>query len=117
MSNVNSMTRISKAFGVLITVAPILAVGACAVLMARYERAFETTSNGEMNSLVVGRFGEPTVRELPEKHYLRYASRACQNPCAVRLWWEHPVLRGFEAWSVEFDDSGKVVHKTHWVSP
>jgi len=111
------MTRVGKAIGILITVAPFLAVGGCAALVARYERAFEATTDGEQTSFVVDRFGEPTVRELPAEHYLRYAGRACQAPCALRLWWEHPVLRGIEAWSVEFDDSGKVVHKAHWISP
>ena len=78
------MTRVGKAIGILITVAPFLAVGGCAALVARYERAFEATTDGEQTSFVVDRFGEPTVRELPAEHYLRYAGRACQAPCALR---------------------------------
>lgn len=111
------MTRAGKFIGIFITVTLLIAAVVWAVLVARYERAFEATTDGETTSLVVNRFGEPTAREIPEVPYLRYASRACQNPCAVRLWWEHPVLGGLEAWSVEFDNSGKVVHKAHWVSP
>ena len=113
----NFMARLSTTLGILIAVAPVLAVGGCAVLVARYERAFEATTDGQPFSVVTDRFGEPTVRELPTERYLRYSGTGCQSPCAVRLWWEHPVLRGIEAWSVEFDDGGRVVHKAHWVSP
>jgi len=83
----------------------------------RYERAFEVSSPGEQQNVIVGRFGEPSVREMYDRPFLRYASEACKSPCTTRLWWEHPIFRGIEAWSVEFGSEGQMLQKAHWVSP
>jgi len=111
------MKRFAKILGVVITFVPVLVLGSCAYAVARNGRAFSETVDGDMRSTVVARFGAPDIEETAGKPYLVYASTGCQAPCEVRLWWEHPILRGIEAWSVEFDGQGKVVHTAHWVSP
>ncbi|WP_319240220.1 hypothetical protein [uncultured Propionivibrio sp.] len=95
----------------------VVGVVACWYIVSRYEQAFEATTNGESYSLVVERFGTPSVIELPGQEFSRYASKGCIEPCSVRAWWEHPVLRGIEAWSVEFNEKNQVIHTVHWVSP
>jgi hypothetical protein len=63
------------------------------------------------------RFGAPGIVEKSGILFPRYASTPCISPCAKRLWWEHPVLVGVEAWSVEVDNEYRVTDKAHWVSP
>jgi hypothetical protein len=94
-----------------------VAAGAVTWKTNQYARAFEASSVGEMKAVIVGRFGEPSVREVQEHAFLRYAAEGCKSPCVERLWWEHPVLRDIEAWSIEFSREEKVIHKAHWVSP
>jgi len=95
----------------------VVGVAACWHIVWRYEHAFEATTNGESYSLVVERFGKPSVVEFPGQEFLRYASKGCIELCSVRAWWEHPVLKGIEAWSVEFNEKNQVIHTAHWVSP
>lgn len=97
----------------------VVGVATCSYIVSRYERAFEATANGDPYSLVVERFGKPSVIEYASQPFLRYAmpSQAGNTPCAFRVWWEHPVLMGIQAWSVEFDDKNQAIHTTHWLSP
>lgn len=97
----------------------VVGVAACSYIVSRYEQAFEATADGDLYSLVVERFGKPSVIEYPAKPFLRYAmpSQACNAACAFRVWWEHPVLKGIEAWSVEFNAKSQVIHTAHWLSP
>lgn len=111
------MKRFTKILGVVIAFVPALVLGSCAYAVARKEKAFSETVDGDTRSTVVARFGSPDIEENAGNPYLGYANSGCQAPCEVRLWWEHPVLRGIEAWSVEFDGQGKAVHSAHWVSP
>lgn len=92
-------------------------VAACSRTVSRYEHAYEGTLDGEALSVVVARFGAPSVEESEDREFVRYASVGCTTPCAVRVWWEHPVLVGIEAWSVEFNSDNRVIQKAHWVSP
>lgn len=97
----------------------VVGVAACSYIVSRYEQAFEATANGDPYSLVVERFGKPSVTEYSAQPFLRYAmpSQVCNTPCAFRVWWEHPVLKGIQAWSVEFNDKNQVIHTAHWLSP
>jgi hypothetical protein len=112
-----AMKHVAKVIVDIIAIAAVGGIISCSRGVSRYERAFETTKEGELSSTVIGRFGSPSVREIPTHPYLVYASAGCKTPCALRVWWEHPVLKGIEAWSVEFDDKDRVIHKAHWVSP
>lgn len=93
-------------------------VGAEEFFVHRYNVALVKTLPGDAEDQVMARFGEPSLRELPSKPFHRYADRACTAPCAERLWWENPILRGgFEAWSVEMSAERRVLNSAHWVSP
>lgn len=94
-----------------------MAIAAVAFRASQYKHALEASVNGETSAAVVARFGQPSSTEVPGRPYLRYAIQGCEAPCARRIWWEHPVLRGIEAWSAEFDKDDRLVHKAHWVSP
>ena len=107
--------------GLLVTIVAvtfaILVVVAVTHRISTYRRAFDTSSEGDSVALVTSRFGVPSHHEIQGQLWSRYASEACQSPCAQRLWWEHPILRGMEAWSAEFDSKGHLLNKYHWVSP
>jgi hypothetical protein len=105
----------AASLGALAIVATGLAI--CSYTVSTYEQAFEATRDGEVLAVVIDRFGEPSVREVPSQAFTRYADRGCNAPCSLRVWWEHPMLKGIEAWSVEFNSENHVVHKGHWVSP
>jgi hypothetical protein len=92
-------------------------IGGCEFKIHHYNAAFSKTAVGDSEALVVDRFGAPSVREDARKPYLLYATSPCMKPCAVRLWWEMPVLPGIEAWSVELGEDRIVLRTTHWVSP
>ncbi len=77
----------------------------------------ESISIGDSEISAIEKLGDPSRRELVREPYLVYASQGCISPCATRLWWEWPLMRGIEAWSVELDANQKVVEKSHWVSP
>jgi hypothetical protein len=96
----------------------IAGVASCSHTVSRYKQAFEATSNGDPYSLVVERFGEPSVIEFPDQPFLRYAmpAQACRAPCAFRVWWEPPLLMTITAWSVEFNDKNQVIHTAYWFS-
>jgi hypothetical protein len=111
------MKRVVRVLASVLALSMVAAVAVVAFRAAHYARAFDSASKGESFAVVVARFGQPRVIESPGKPFLRYATGACKSPCARRLWWEHPVLRGIEAWSVEFDDTNRLVNKAHWVSP
>lgn len=83
----------------------------------RYEQAFNAVRHGDSIERVIERFGTADIRELPQFPFLRYATKACSSPCVLRLWWEHPILKDLEAWSVEFDTAGSLIGKSHWASP
>lgn len=92
------------------------AVTACGYRVSRIEDAFASVMPGNTVSQVVERLGSADVRETSHP-FVRYASVPCAAPCAQRLWWEHPILKGVEAWSVEINGKGTVIHKAHFVSP
>ncbi len=99
-----------------VTICGIVAVES--IFVHRYNVALEETRPGDGEDQVVARFGESSLRESPSKPFYRYADRPCAAPCATRLWWENPILRGgFEAWSVEMSAERKVLSSAHWVSP
>ena len=95
----------------------VILVASCSVQANRRTRALDHIAAGDTSASVIARLGQPTRRELPGRPYLVYAVRGCAAPCAMRLWWEWPLFRGIEAWSVELDSSQRVVHTTHWLSP
>ena len=111
------MTRPLYLIALVALVGVVAPLTYCSVSNSRYERNFAGVPLGMSEQAVLNLMGQPDHRELPDNIYSRYASVRCQVPCHTRLWWESPLLPGVEAWSIEFDATGKVVHKAHWVSP
>jgi hypothetical protein len=72
---------------------------------------------GDSEASVVARLGDPSFRERTGQPYLRYTGSPCMRPCATRLWWDWPVMRGIEAWSVELGENRNVVKTYRWTSP
>jgi hypothetical protein len=97
--------------------AVISVIGACEIKTRHYNAAFLLVAVGDSEASVVARMGVPAVRERVGQPYLRYATLACTKPCAIRLWWEMPIMPGIEGWSVELGEDRKVVRTSHWVSP
>lgn len=91
-------------------------VTACVHKVSQIERGFASVVPGNTAEQVMKRMGNPDVREASQL-FVRYTDVACVAPCAQRLWWEHPILKGVEAWSVEINIEGKVIHKARFVSP
>jgi hypothetical protein len=79
--------------------------------------AFNSINEGDTAISVVEIFGEPSVREGPDKLFTRYGASRCQSPCAERLWFENRLALDLEAWSVSLGSDGRVVRKSHFVSP
>lgn len=95
----------------------ILYLVSCSGLSASKSRAFDSIKIGDSRKAVIDVLGTPDVRELPETLFTRYASKPCGGVCRERLWFENKLSLGIEAWSVELDQDGHVIHKVHWHSP
>ena len=107
---------IQRLISLLIALAVIF-VASCSLQASQRTQALEKVAVGDTQESVVERLGQPSRSELPGHPYSLYASRGCVAPCAVRLWWEWPVLRGIEAWSVDLGADHHVLQTAHWVSP
>src|SRR5688500_8059033 len=101
---------------VLLAIAVVL-IASCSIQAYNRTQSLSRISVGDSELSVLEQLGQPSAREIPGQPYLLYAVQGCLPPCATRLWWEWPLFRGIEAWSVELDSSGKVLGTAHWVSP
>jgi hypothetical protein len=105
-----------------------IAAGATALIVLSYvttylvvrtmrQSSYDLVKIGDTAESVIARLGSPSVRETPEKPFLRYASTKCQMPCVERLWFESRLALDIEAWSVSLGNDASVVEKYHWVLP
>jgi hypothetical protein len=94
-----------------------LYLAACLYIHIKRQSAFNSINIGDTADSVMARFGDPSVREGPERLFSRYASAKCVLPCVERLWFENRLALDLEAWSVSLGSDGKVIDKYHWVSP
>jgi hypothetical protein len=121
--NVPVSSAKGKKFLGIIAVVSIIAIlvayiGGCTLISSSRNKAFEAVQIGDTEANVVARFGaSPSVREKPGTLFARYVSQPCMGSCVERLWFENRLTFDAEAWSVELDQSARVVHKSHWVSP
>jgi hypothetical protein len=81
------------------------------------QAAYDSVKIGDTADFVVAQFGDPSVKEGPEKPFFRYAAKKCEFPCTERLWFENRFALDIEAWSVSLGPDGRVVGKYHWLSP
>lgn len=89
----------------------------CSGLSAIKSRAFESIKLGDSRKSVIDAIGAPDFQELPDELFARYASQPCESNCKERLWFENKLSFRTEAWSVELDEKGHVIHKAYWLSP
>lgn len=106
-----------KTLALLLLGSMVLYLVTCSGLSASKSRAFDSIKPGDSRKAVVDVLGAPDVRELPEQLFARYASKPCSGACTERLWFENKLSLGIEAWSVELDKNGRVIHKAYWNSP
>lgn len=110
-----NMARIALVAVVLV---PILYVSTCSVISTRRAEGFAAVNFGDTKIQVLRALGTPSVLERADgKYFSRYGAKACIAPCTERFWFENRMTLDSEAWSVEFDNSGRVIKKSHWVSP
>ncbi|MEF9406635.1 MULTISPECIES: hypothetical protein [Ralstonia solanacearum species complex] len=96
---------------------PVFYVASCEYISKTGRGAFEAVNIGDTRTSVIQNFGQPSHVEHPGLLYDAYAASPCKAPCAERLWFENRLSIGIEAWSVELDNGGRVVHKAYWMSP
>ena len=111
------MSKIIRRLAFLLLALAVVLLASCALQAHSRTQALATISVGDTEQSVLARLGQPSKLESPDQPYLLYATSGCIAPCAKRLWWEWPLFRGIEAWSVELDSSHRVVETSHWVSP
>jgi len=111
------MSKIIQRLILVLLAIAVIFVASCSLQARNRTQSLSRISVGDSELSVLERLGQPSTRENSGQPYLLYADQGCISPCFTRLWWEWPLLRGIEAWSVELDSSGKVLGTAHWVSP
>ncbi|MGN6320334.1 MAG: hypothetical protein ACTHNE_01290 [Dyella sp.] len=101
----------------LIVVIPLLYIGSCSAVSHQRERGFDQVKEGDTEQHVIQVMGQPTDRETPSYRLAKYGAPECAAPCVQRLWYSNKMSLIGEAWSVELDGAGKVVHTAHLTSP
>lgn len=96
---------------------PLLYIGACSAISHQRDRGFAQVKEGDTEQQVIAAMGEPSDRETASNRLAKYGLPECQAPCVQRLWYLNKLGLVGEAWSVELDASGHVVHTAHIVSP
>ena len=109
---------VAKLVWLVVVLVPLLYISTCSVITSRRVKGFEAVSVGDTRQRVLILLGTPSVSEKSRgEHFARYGAKVCSAPCAERLWFENRMTLDMEAWSVEFDASGRVIKKSLWVSP
>lgn len=112
------MKNIAKVLLLGLVASPVVYVSSCSYLSHSRRAAFDAVVVGDSQETVARKFGSSVVIERSKgQPFLRYASQACTMPCVERWWLENRMALDTEAWSVEFDQEGRVVRKVTWSSP
>lgn len=101
----------------LIVLIPVLYVVSCSVVSHQREKGFDQVKTGDAEQQVIQVMGEPADRETPSHRMPSYGAPECTTPCAQRLWYPNRMGLTGEAWAIELDGAGKVVHTAHITSP
>lgn len=111
------MSTTAKIIVGAIVLVPLLYIGACSAISHRRDRGFAQVKEGDTEQQVIAAMGEPTDRETASNRLAQYGAPECRAPCAQRMWYPNKLSLVGEAWSVELDAGGHVVHTAHIVSP
>lgn len=109
--------RISWSIVAILLVIIVTYGSACAYVRIKRQASYDSVRIGDTADVVLAQFGDPSVKEAPDKFFGRYASTKCRSPCVQRLWFENRLALDIEAWSVSLGSDGRVVEKNHWISP
>lgn len=97
---------------------PMLYGGACSAISHHREHGFAQVKIGDTKQQVIAIMGEPADHETAGGTRLaKYGVAECKAPCSERLWYTNKLSLAGEAWDVELDSSGRVMHAAHIVSP
>jgi len=107
----------TKIFICLIIVFATGYITACSYKSRINSCLFDSIQIGDTIDAAFKKFGQPTFREKQNELFSRYATIPCENPCVERFWFENrfPLIVD-EAWSLEVDKEGKIIHKSYWTS-
>lgn len=100
-----------------IVLIPVLYLGSCGLLTHQHEKAFAQVKEGDTEQQVIAAMGEPADRETASNRLVKYGAPECKAPCVQRLWYPNKLSLAGEAWSVDLDAGGHVVHTAHITSP
>lgn len=104
--------------GTILILIPVLYFTSCSIVSNQKARAFERVHLGDTEQQVIETMGVPTDREISTgRRLVKYGIAACTTPCTQRLWYPNNLSLAGEAWSIEFDATGHVVHTAHIASP
>ena len=74
------------------------------------------TCDTEAQAITV--MGKPADPETADgTRLMKYGAPECKAPCAQRLWYPNKPSMAGEAWAADLDESERVVHTAHIVSP
>ncbi len=110
------MSTTAKIVVGIIVLIPALYIGSCSVIDHQREHGFDQLKTGDSETQVIAAMGEPVARETASKRLAKYGAPECQGG-AQRLWYPNKLSLAGEAWAVELDGSGRVVHTAHVTSP
>jgi hypothetical protein len=112
------MSAVAKIVGGIIVLIPLLYFTSCGVVSSQKAKAFDHLQIGDTEQQVIGIMEQPEDRETSKGSRLaKYGVAACAAPCAQRLWYPNGMSLAGEAWMVELDASGHVIHTAHVTSP
>lgn len=111
------MSHAAKIVMGVLMLLPALYVGSCSSVERQHEKAFAQVKEGDIEQQVIVVMGEPADRETPGNRLTKYGAPECQAPCVERLWYPNKLSLAGEAWSVDLDAAGHVMHTARIVSP
>lgn len=111
------MSTFVKTLAGLIVLIPVLYVGSCSLVSNQRGREFSQVKKGDSETHVIAGMGQPSDREAAgDMRLAKYGAPECKAQCTQRLWYLNELSLAGEAWVVELDANGRVVHTAHIVS-
>lgn len=106
-----------KAFLFIVVALVVIYIGSCSAVSVTTTKKFDQIREGDSRVSVLESLGRADFVETEGERFTRYASVKCSQRCVERLWYENRLSLDTEAWSIEVDANGNVIHTAHWTSP
>jgi hypothetical protein len=110
--------KISSVVASIFVLVPVLYLASCGAISKYRTWGFERVKIGNTETEIIEAMGTPTdieTRDGPQ--LIWYAHSSCELPCAKRLWYPNRLSLAGEAWGIELDSSGRVIHTVYIISP